>query len=253
MPSRCKGRAATGPPNRSMTIAAVWSAIPASRCRSARATRSNRRRSGYKQPGERASAAGFRMPSIPPGLALHVGEYRRRRPAIDLEAIGLLIGAERGAREHAGLAVDLVLVDAEPNERALHRLDLVGAQLRRLAPGRLERARIADAFAQVADEQHVEIGEIVFLDHVVILQHEEGWSIGALGQQQRCRLAKLRRARPPPVGRRVAALEPFADRQRVLRHPDRAIDAAWCAHLVGPARAALPALADELRRGGGER
>src|SRR5262249_14231938 len=33
-------------------------------------------------------------------------EHRFARPAIDLEARGLLIGAERGASQHAGLAVD---------------------------------------------------------------------------------------------------------------------------------------------------
>src|ERR1700694_3565929 len=87
---------------------------------------------------------------------LHVGEQRRGRPAVGLEAVRLLVGAERRAGAHTGLAVDLVLVDAEPGQGALHGLDLAGAQLRVLAPGRLERARIGDALAQVADEQHVE-------------------------------------------------------------------------------------------------
>src|SRR5262247_807770 len=103
--------------------------------------------------------------SVPLHAPAHVVEHRRGRPAVDLDAVGLLISAERRAREHAGLAVDLVLVEAELGERALHALDLRRAQLRVLAPWRLERTRIVDALAQVAYEQHVEIGEIVFLDH----------------------------------------------------------------------------------------
>src|SRR5262249_35638341 len=86
---------------------------------------------------------------------LHVVEHRRGRPAIDLEPVRLLIGAERRAREHAGLAVYLVLVEAELGEGALHRLDLGGAQLGVLAPRRLEPTRIGDALAQMADEQYV--------------------------------------------------------------------------------------------------
>src|SRR5258707_15864413 len=85
--------------------------------------------------------------------AMHVVEHRRGRPAIDLEPVRLLIGAERRTREHAGLAVDLVLVEAELGEGTLHRLDLGGAQLRILAPWRLEPTRIGDALAQMADEQ----------------------------------------------------------------------------------------------------
>src|SRR5215204_2148776 len=50
--------------------------------------------------------------------------------------------------------VELVLIDTELGERALHRLDLCGAQLLVLAPRSLERARIADAVAQMFDEQH---------------------------------------------------------------------------------------------------
>ena len=52
--------------------------------------------------------------SILPALALHVSKHRRGRPAIDLQSVGLLISAERRACKHAGFAVDLVLVDAEP-------------------------------------------------------------------------------------------------------------------------------------------
>jgi hypothetical protein len=59
-------------------------------------------------PGGAQASPGFvyaaRINSVAVFL-LHVLEHRGRRPAIDLEPIGLLIGAERRARKLAGLAV----------------------------------------------------------------------------------------------------------------------------------------------------
>ena len=43
---------------------------------------------------------------------LHLRQQRRGRPAIELEPVALLIFAERRAREHSGLAVDLVVIIA---------------------------------------------------------------------------------------------------------------------------------------------
>src|SRR6516225_7315751 len=62
---------------------------------------------------ERDDESKISHPALATGGGLHVGKQRRGRPAIGLEPIGLLIGAQRRAREHAGLAVDLVFVDAE--------------------------------------------------------------------------------------------------------------------------------------------
>src|SRR5262249_42471624 len=47
-------------------------------------------------------------PSVEAGPALHMGEHGSGRPAVDLEAIRLLIGADREPRAHPGLAVDLL-------------------------------------------------------------------------------------------------------------------------------------------------
>src|ERR1700722_5183548 len=99
---------------------------------------------------------------------LHVREHRGGRPAIDLQAIALLISAERGARQHAGLAVDLVMIVAAIGQDFLHAVEIAGRQLRDLAPRCLERTRLKHAVAQVTDKQHVEIGEIVLLDREVI-------------------------------------------------------------------------------------
>src|SRR5205807_9202983 len=191
----------------------------------------------------------YKPNSIPRRALLHVLEHRRGRPAINLETIGLLICAERGAGEHARLAVDLVLVEAELSQRALHALDLGGAQLRVLAPRPLERAGIADPVAQMPDEQHVEIGEIVFLDHVVVLEREEGRPVRALGKQQRGWLVELRRQRLAPIGERKALAEPLAERSRDLGNADGAVHPLRRqARLIGPMGAALPALAEELLR-----
>src|ERR1700674_2382458 len=46
-------------------------------------------------------------------FALHVGQHGEGRPAIELEAVRFLIGAEREPRAHAGLAVDFVHVEPE--------------------------------------------------------------------------------------------------------------------------------------------
>src|SRR5579885_107429 len=82
--------------------------------------------------------------------ALHMREHGGGRPAVHLEPALLLILAERGAGQHAGLAVDLVAIDAECGELALHRLDLRRLELRVLAPGMLERLSPADQIGEMA-------------------------------------------------------------------------------------------------------
>ena len=49
--------------------------------------------------------------------------------SIPVQPPRLLIRAERRAREHAGLAVELVLVKPEPGEAALHLLDVFALEL----------------------------------------------------------------------------------------------------------------------------
>src|SRR5262249_51205341 len=55
-----------------------------------------------------------------PALRQHVPEHLHGGPAIELEAVCLLVGAERGSGLHAGLAVDLVGVQAVLGQVALH-------------------------------------------------------------------------------------------------------------------------------------
>src|SRR5262245_52369722 len=237
----CPGPTAIGRACRSMMASATSSAGAVARWRSASKRRSHHRRREIENPAGALPAGLLFLPQRTVGrianalilrrAALHVLEHGRGRPAVDLDVVRLLIRAERRAREHAGLAVDFVLVEAELGERALHGLHLCGAQLRVLAPRRLERPRIADALAQVPDEQHVEIGEIVFLDDVIVLEREERGPIGALGQQQRGGLVELGGGGLAPIGRRKALLEPFAERTRHLRHADGAVDALRRAHL----------------------
>src|SRR6516164_3728038 len=100
---------------------------------------------------------------------LHLPEHRRSRPAIDFKPVALLIFAERGARQHAGLAVDLVVVITARGEKPLHPIEIDGRQLHEARPRRFERPRLADAIAQMPDKQDVEIGKIVFLDGKIIL------------------------------------------------------------------------------------
>ena len=56
-----------------------------------------------------------------------------------------------------------------------------------------------------------------------------------------------------PAHRHEARAQPFGDRLRHLGHAHGAIDVGRRAHLIGPAHARLPALVDELLRGGRQR
>src|ERR1700744_5655714 len=79
-------------------------------------------------------------------------QHRLARPAIHLQSGALLVGAERRARLHAGLAVDLVVVEADARQSALHGFDVLGAQLRRGRPWRCKSKRTHHAVGEVADE-----------------------------------------------------------------------------------------------------
>src|SRR5439155_20534597 len=100
----------------------------------------------------------------------HRTQHRFARPAIDLEAGGLLIRSQCRARLHARFAVELVLVEADPRQMTLHGFDIRGAQLRRSRPRGRERLRVHHAVGEMADEQHIEVGEIIFLDDEVVLR-----------------------------------------------------------------------------------
>ena len=82
-------------------------------------------------------------------MAAHVVEHRRRRPAIKLEGICLLIGAERGARLHPGLAVDLVVIEAARREALANNEE---AQLEMKRQDRKDRKAQAKAEARAKRE-----------------------------------------------------------------------------------------------------
>ena len=90
-------------------------------------------------------------PSIP-FTRLHLLQHRGSRPAIDLQPVALLIIAKRRARQHAGLAVDLVMIVAALGQNLLHAIKIAGRQLCDLAPWRLERPRIGDAIRKMTNK-----------------------------------------------------------------------------------------------------
>src|SRR4051812_47217529 len=136
-------------------------------------------------------------------------QRRSSRPAIERELFRLLIGAEREPRLHPGLAVELVVVEAEGGEALLHLLELRSAQLHHRLPRRLERPRVRDAVGEMADEQHIEVGKIVFLDDKVVVEDQEARAMRAGWQQQRGRLGEIARRRLAAIRERETALEPF--------------------------------------------
>src|SRR6476659_8306680 len=93
---------------------------------------------GRHRPPDFASLIRATGPSAP---RAHRAQHRFAWPAVDLEAGGLLIRAERCTRLHARLAVELILVEADARQMSLHRLNVGGAQLRRRGPWRCERLR----------------------------------------------------------------------------------------------------------------
>src|SRR6476620_2704024 len=183
----------------------------------------------------------------------HGPQHRFAWPAVDLEAGGFLIRAERRARLHAGHAVELVLVKADARQVTLHGLDIGRAQLRGGRPWRGERLRACHAVGEMADEQHIQVGEIIFLDDEVVLRGQEGRAVDALDLQQRGRLRLLDRTELLAPHRHKTCAQPFGDRFRHLGHAHGAIDIGGRFHLVGPAHTRLPTLVDELLRSRRER
>src|SRR4051794_4245881 len=174
-------------------------------------------------------------------------------PAVNLETGRFLECAKRGAGLHAGLAVQLVLVEAKPRQPFLHRLDVGCAQLLRGSPGCRKRQWARHTVGKVPDEQHVKIREIVLLDDEVVLRGQECRAIDSLGLQQRGRLRPFGGTQPFTAHRRIARSQPFADRFGYLRHSGRAIDARGRFDLIGPAQPALPTLVRQLLCGRAQR
>src|SRR5690348_10442844 len=100
-------------------------------------------------------------------------------PAIKFQSIAFLILAERGAREHAGFAVDLVVIIATRGEQLLHAIEICSRQLHDIAPRCFEWPRVGEAIAQMADEQHIKIGKIIFLDRKIVFGGQERRAVKA--------------------------------------------------------------------------
>src|SRR5262245_41160159 len=105
----------------------------------------------FRSPAE--TTAGFFLAGyVKLSRRAHRLQHRLARPAIDLDPGRLLIGAECGTRQHAGLAIDLVLVDADPRQMLLHRFHGFRTQLRRRRPWRRKGLRVGHAVGEMADE-----------------------------------------------------------------------------------------------------
>src|ERR1700676_5618049 len=147
----------------------------------------------------------------------------------------------------------LVGIETDARQMTLHGFDIGAAQLARSRPRRREWLRAQHAVAEVPDKQYVQIREIIFLDDEIIFRGQKCRAIDALGLQQRGRLRLLAGAELFAAYRHKARAQPFADRFCHLRHALGAVDAGWCADLISPAYAGLPALVDELLGCGAER
>src|SRR5262249_56864289 len=95
-------------------------------------------------------------------------------------------------------------------------------------------------------EQHVKIGEIVFLDHVIVLEREKCGPISAFRQQQRCRLAQLPRRWLAAIGERKSLGQPLAERPPDFWHRAFSVHPLRPPRLPSPPPGALPAPAPPL-------
>ena len=140
-----------------------------------------------------------------------------------------------------------------PRQMTLHRFDRRRAQLGRGRPRCRKRLRTDHAVGEMADEQDIQIGEIVFLDDEVVLRGQERRTVGCP---------------PAAAARPTAPARPRSFCPRTGTNPSRSHCSIGfvtsgtpsvqstlrrCAHLVGPAQARLPALVDKLLRGGSQR
>src|SRR5262245_55466175 len=112
-------------------------------------------------------------------LDAHVLQQCLRRPAVDLQAIGLLVGADQRARVHSCLAVDLGDGIAQGLQLDMDLLYALGRQLPDVAPWRAEVAAAHHAVAEVAHEQGVEVRHVVALEHHEILKRQECRAMGS--------------------------------------------------------------------------
>src|SRR6185503_5031841 len=103
-------------------------------------------------PWRRAVAALAGFGAVRRRLDAYVLQQGLRRPAVDLQAVGLLVGADQRTRVHSSLAVDLGDGVAQPLQLLLDLLDALGGQLPDIGPGRAEVAAADNAVAEVADK-----------------------------------------------------------------------------------------------------
>src|SRR5262249_18761924 len=156
------------------------------------------------------------------------------------------IRAKRRARQHAGLAVDLVLVESPPRQLALHLFERQGLELLDLSPWRLERARARDAVGEMADEQHVKIGEVIVLKREVVRRREKRRTVRSCRHEYRRFRCELGTRELAIERRRIAALEPFGDLRLHVGLREAAVRILRRTDLVAPALAALPAELGEM-------
>src|SRR5262249_54482728 len=94
-------------------------------------------------------------------------------PAIDLEFVVALVGANQFTGVRSDLAVDLLDLIAVRLETFLNLGDRARLLWRDAAPRRLEIAAAIDTVGEVADEDGVEVGHVVGAYDLVVLEHEE--------------------------------------------------------------------------------
>ena len=168
------------------------------------------------------------------------------RPAVDLQAVRLLVGADQGARVHAGLAVDLGDRIAQRLQALLDALDALGGELLDVGPGRRESGAAGDAVAEIADEQRVEVGHVVALDDEEVLERQERGSVGAGRRQDEGLLVERISGNGPRARADDAELDPLAERLGVVGPFLQAGDILGQPHLVAPGLVRHPALGAQL-------
>src|SRR5258706_14588509 len=157
--------------------------------------------------------------------------------------------ADLPARVGADPTVNLVDGEALCAEALLDLLDILVGDLPDALPGALEIAATGDAVRQGADEQRIEIGQVVAPDHLVVLENQKGLAMAACGHHQVGLARRFLGRERPAEGPSHAELLPFADGAGMGRALERAVGAAGETNLVAPGLTPYPTLALQLARG----
>src|SRR5262249_50689397 len=206
----------------------------------------------YTKNGSLKKAAGYRghtaLARVPGLTSPQPLQNRGRGEPVGHRADSNLERAERGTAPGTEAPVRLADVVAALHQELLQLVALGAREHAFVAGPRLrERTATAQAVSKMPDGKRIGFRRIVFHDHTEILQHEEGWPLGARRQQEICLVVS---ARETLAARAVDTCAlPFAHREDTRVVDVEVVEARRHHDLVAPGLSADPAVFLQVVRG----